>query len=301
MLGRFTQVDPLPGYLTAPVSRHAYVYGFNNPLRYSDPSGLQGGPQPSPTLPPVLPMPIGLEGMPQWVKDRINIYVGRYNSATDDTAKLAELENVDAIIRLATGGYSPARIKAVLYAIDHAYDTCAGGKYGYIREHDCANYVSICLNQHFPMDDTWWFKGVSDRESWDPRVWFPPLIGKSPRPQNIDAGAEWTTPGGLREYFSSGGRGTMPVKLKSLDDLTNIVKSGQVFPGDIGILGDDGHAIIITDVDIANGKAFYSGHTNERLNRDLMFVFNPENPTDDPIDFMYIVHVNYEGFYPLIK
>jgi RHS repeat-associated protein len=38
--GRFTQVDPFPGMLATPATRHPYLYGLNNPLRFSDPAGL---------------------------------------------------------------------------------------------------------------------------------------------------------------------------------------------------------------------------------------------------------------------
>ena len=37
--GRFTQVDPWPGKLAAPATRHPYVYALNNALIYSDASG----------------------------------------------------------------------------------------------------------------------------------------------------------------------------------------------------------------------------------------------------------------------
>jgi RHS repeat-associated protein len=38
-LGRFTQVDPFPGLLSIPATRHPYAYALNAPLRYADPSG----------------------------------------------------------------------------------------------------------------------------------------------------------------------------------------------------------------------------------------------------------------------
>jgi RHS repeat-associated protein len=38
-LGRFTQVDPFPGLLSIPATRHPYVYGLNSPLTYNDASG----------------------------------------------------------------------------------------------------------------------------------------------------------------------------------------------------------------------------------------------------------------------
>ena len=37
--GRFTQVDPFAGYLGLPETQHPYMYGLNNPTRYTDPSG----------------------------------------------------------------------------------------------------------------------------------------------------------------------------------------------------------------------------------------------------------------------
>jgi hypothetical protein len=37
MVGR----DPMMGSLTQPMSRHSYLYGFNNPVNLTDPSGLQ--------------------------------------------------------------------------------------------------------------------------------------------------------------------------------------------------------------------------------------------------------------------
>jgi RHS repeat-associated protein len=37
--GRFTQVDPFPGVQSLPGTQHPYVYGLNNPTRYTDPSG----------------------------------------------------------------------------------------------------------------------------------------------------------------------------------------------------------------------------------------------------------------------
>jgi len=46
--GRFTQVDPLPGVDTQPLSLHRYLYALDNPLRYVDPSGLWPGDPPPP-------------------------------------------------------------------------------------------------------------------------------------------------------------------------------------------------------------------------------------------------------------
>jgi len=40
-VGRFTQPDPWPGGPQQPLSLHAYIYGFQNPLKYTDPSGTQ--------------------------------------------------------------------------------------------------------------------------------------------------------------------------------------------------------------------------------------------------------------------
>lgn len=37
--GRFISTDPVEGSLTSPVSRHRYLYGNDNPIVYSDPSG----------------------------------------------------------------------------------------------------------------------------------------------------------------------------------------------------------------------------------------------------------------------
>jgi RHS repeat-associated protein len=39
VLGRFTQVDPLAGYLTAPATQHPYAYALNNPGTLTDPTG----------------------------------------------------------------------------------------------------------------------------------------------------------------------------------------------------------------------------------------------------------------------
>jgi RHS repeat-associated protein len=38
-LGRFTQVDPFPGLLSIPATRHPYAYALNDPLNLTDPSG----------------------------------------------------------------------------------------------------------------------------------------------------------------------------------------------------------------------------------------------------------------------
>jgi RHS repeat-associated protein len=38
-VGRFSTVDPLEGSLSNPVERHRYMYGNDNPISYSDPSG----------------------------------------------------------------------------------------------------------------------------------------------------------------------------------------------------------------------------------------------------------------------
>ncbi|MDI7277387.1 MAG: RHS repeat-associated core domain-containing protein, partial [Anaerolineae bacterium] len=38
-VGRFTSVDPLPGLLAAPESRHPYAYGLASPTKLADPSG----------------------------------------------------------------------------------------------------------------------------------------------------------------------------------------------------------------------------------------------------------------------
>ncbi len=40
--GRFASTDPFEGWQEQPMSRHRYVYGNDNPLTYSDPSGLFG-------------------------------------------------------------------------------------------------------------------------------------------------------------------------------------------------------------------------------------------------------------------
>lgn len=37
--GRFNSIDPLEGSLDKPVEKHRYMYGNNNPISYSDPSG----------------------------------------------------------------------------------------------------------------------------------------------------------------------------------------------------------------------------------------------------------------------
>lgn len=38
-VGRFLSTDPFPGVLDEPFSQHPYMYGRNNPLRYTDPTG----------------------------------------------------------------------------------------------------------------------------------------------------------------------------------------------------------------------------------------------------------------------
>jgi RHS repeat-associated protein len=38
--GRMVGRDPIMGSLTQPMSRHSYLYGFNNPVNLTDPSGL---------------------------------------------------------------------------------------------------------------------------------------------------------------------------------------------------------------------------------------------------------------------
>jgi RHS repeat-associated protein len=40
--GRFVSVDPLSGTIGHPQSWNGYAYSYNNPLRYSDPSGMRG-------------------------------------------------------------------------------------------------------------------------------------------------------------------------------------------------------------------------------------------------------------------
>jgi len=38
--GRFTQVDPFSGIMSMPVTQNPYTYGWNNPVKYTDPSGM---------------------------------------------------------------------------------------------------------------------------------------------------------------------------------------------------------------------------------------------------------------------
>ncbi len=38
-VGRFTQIDPFPGFSSMPATQNPYIYGLNNPVRYTDPSG----------------------------------------------------------------------------------------------------------------------------------------------------------------------------------------------------------------------------------------------------------------------
>jgi RHS repeat-associated protein len=42
--GRFTQVDPVPGYAQIPRSLHIYIYAWDDPINWIDPSGLQAAP-----------------------------------------------------------------------------------------------------------------------------------------------------------------------------------------------------------------------------------------------------------------
>jgi hypothetical protein len=230
--------------------------------------------------------------LPAWARERIDAYVEDYlNAGGNREAEAQAKQNMDSIRRLAQGfergEYNQDQVNAVLFAIDNAYATeypdgsptmdsvNLGG--------DCANFVSHALEEGgLRQNDDWNFNGVTDKAPLDPNR----LRGRT---KNVDGTESWLRANALRDYLINSGHEEV-ANIKNLDGVEEAVKNGQLVPGDVVIFAyandDDKHAVIITDVDVETGKAYYSGHSSPRQNRDLTLAFTDG---EDPVDHMHVI------------
>ena len=172
---------------------------------------------------------------------------------------------------------------AIKYARRWAY--AYNDNYKSDKDGDCANFVSQCIHAAgIDMTGEWYNKKVK-------------LIGPIGYYKISNA---WGTVKGLKawlEKYHIVGR-KKNRGYKSMNQLRQAVLNGDVMVGDIGFCDwhykdnpktkvDEskegfGHAVLITSIDIRNGVAYYSAHTNPQCDTSCRKLFEDDNGTQSP-------------------
>ncbi|NLB81911.1 MAG: hypothetical protein GX800_09975 [Clostridiaceae bacterium] len=270
-VGRFTSLDIIRGNISNPQGMNRYVYCVNNPVNYTDSSGLYAESD---------------KDLPSWANDLIN-GAGGYTDQWWDAYYAGNQAGMNAAHAGAESVRSRAKaVEIALYYDDktsyengfHYYDSSVNSSDG----SDCTNFISIALNgAGMAMTNEWNWKSYSTGGVRG-------IFGKS----TTDATASWLRPDEFYRYFTSGDRSDGVAYMAKGSDFSTV--PGGILPGDVIAYSnfDDvppgyiNHLGIVTSI---QGDGIHlSGHTNARTDESLSSILGSSFNGD-----IYIIRIRY--------
>ena len=211
-----------------------------------------------------------------WSKSLENTVKKFCISANKSKKQNATTKKVDSqlLIKLKNSKTIEGRDKARDYMEAHAYSPNSKYPYWDSKGGNCANYTSQVMSAGgIEQTDEWYMTNGNIIDEIKSHLWDK---GK----YNVSDGkkytSSWSSASEQYKYFSNPTNGYINgevLNASNSNEVSNLVKNNNIQVGDLLYWDHNGngvtHATVISKVDKENGKIYFSGNTDSRLDREV--------------------------------